>query len=53
VYSIKLLNNLPIGTQIKNTAYIYFDFNEAVITNTTVNTLSVNVGVEELNNGDG
>jgi hypothetical protein len=52
VYSIKLLNNLPIGTQIKNTAYIYFDFNEAVITNTTVNTLSVNVGIEELNNGE-
>jgi uncharacterized repeat protein (TIGR01451 family) len=52
VYSIKIKNNLPIGSQIRNTAYIYFDFNEAVITNTTVNTLSVNVGVEELNNGE-
>jgi uncharacterized repeat protein (TIGR01451 family) len=52
VYSIKLKSNLVLGTQIKNTAYIYFDFNEAVITNTTVNTLSVNVGLEEFNNGD-
>lgn len=52
VYSIKLKNNLPAGAQIKNTAYIYFDFNEAVITNTTVNTLAVNVGLKEFNNGD-
>jgi uncharacterized repeat protein (TIGR01451 family) len=38
-FSIKLKENLPIGTQIKNTAAIYFDFNEPVITNTTVNTI--------------
>jgi hypothetical protein len=52
VYSIKLKNNLPIGAQIKNTAYIYFDFNEAVITNTTINTLTSNVGKEELTNAE-
>lgn len=52
VYSIKLKNNLAVGTQIKNTAYIYFDFNEAVITNTTINTLAMNVGNQELIDGE-
>jgi uncharacterized repeat protein (TIGR01451 family) len=34
-YSIKQSNQNTIGTIIKNTAHIYFDFNEAVVTNTT------------------
>lgn len=38
-FSVKLKENLAVGTQIKNTAAIYFDFNEPVITNTTVNTI--------------
>lgn len=38
-YTLKLNSNLPLGTQIKNTAYIYFDANPAIITNTTKNTL--------------
>jgi uncharacterized repeat protein (TIGR01451 family) len=38
-YKIKFLNGLPAGTQIQNTAYIHFDFNPPVVTNTTVNTL--------------
>jgi uncharacterized repeat protein (TIGR01451 family) len=40
IYTIKVKKGLALGTQIKNTAAIYFDFNEPVITNTTVNTLS-------------
>ena len=36
-YRIKPNANLPLGTQIKNTAHIYFDFNPAVVTNTTIN----------------
>lgn len=40
-YSIKPLPSLVIGDEIRNTAYIYFDFNEAVLTNTTSNTVSV------------
>jgi uncharacterized repeat protein (TIGR01451 family) len=36
-YRIKPLANLPVGTQIENTAHIYFDFNPAIVTNTTVN----------------
>ena len=34
-YRIKPLSNLPAGTQITNTAYIYFDYNEPIQTNTT------------------
>lgn len=35
----QLKPNLTLGTQVFNTAGIYFDFNEPVITNTVVNTL--------------
>lgn len=38
-YQIKLKPNLSLGTKIENTAYIYFDFNAPIITNTTVSTL--------------
>ncbi|HLP22094.1 MAG TPA: leucine-rich repeat domain-containing protein, partial [Chitinophagales bacterium] len=31
-YKVKLKPNLPIGATISNTAFIYFDFNEPVIT---------------------
>jgi uncharacterized repeat protein (TIGR01451 family) len=43
-YRIKPLANLPAGTQIENTAHIYFDFNPAVVTNTTVNNFVTPVG---------
>jgi uncharacterized repeat protein (TIGR01451 family) len=36
-YKVKTLPGLPINTQVRNTAYIYFDLNPAVVTNTTVN----------------
>ena len=38
-YSIDRKPSTPIGVDIKNTASIYFDFNDAVVTNTTINTL--------------
>ena len=38
-YKISLKNGLSIGMQIHNTAYIYFDFNVPVVTNTTSNTI--------------
>ncbi len=47
-YSVKLKNNLAVGTQIKNKAAIYFDYNEPVITNTTLNTLSTPVAIKNL-----
>jgi len=34
-YRIKPLPNLPLGTQIENTAYIYFDYNVPIVTNST------------------
>jgi uncharacterized repeat protein (TIGR01451 family) len=34
-YRIKPIANLPVGTQITNTAYIYFDYNSPIQTNTT------------------
>jgi hypothetical protein len=51
-YTLKLKSNLPIGTQIKNTAFIYFDANPAIVTNTTKNTLKNaggNAAVSDLN----
>ena len=39
-FSIKPLINIQLGAQITNTAYINFDFNAPVITNTTLNTIS-------------
>jgi uncharacterized repeat protein (TIGR01451 family) len=36
-YSIKENPNLVLNSEIKNTAYIFFDFNPAIITNTTLN----------------
>jgi|GEM_PF-2637057 len=36
-YSIELVEGLPEGTVVKNTAQIYFDSNPPIITNTTVN----------------
>ncbi|MCX6350860.1 MAG: T9SS type A sorting domain-containing protein, partial [Bacteroidetes bacterium] len=38
--------NISNGTKINNTAYIYFDYNSAVVTN-TVSTLFLNTGIEE------
>lgn len=48
-YSVKLKPNLPPGTQIRNKAAIYFDYNEPVITNTTLNTIGAPLSVNELN----
>ena len=47
-YKIRLNDNLPAGTHVNNTAYIYFDFNAPVLTNTTTNTISTNTGIQTL-----
>ncbi len=48
-YKIKLKNTVTAGAQVKNTAYIYFDFNSPVATNTIatniVNILGVNLSL--------
>ena len=38
-YTIHLKKSLIAGTQIKNKAEIYFDFNPPIVTNTTLNTI--------------
>jgi uncharacterized repeat protein (TIGR01451 family) len=47
-FSVKLNPGLPAGTQIKNKAEIYFDFNTAIVTNTTINTLVSPLGMDHL-----
>ncbi len=48
-YRIKPKKNLALGTIIKNTAYIYFDYNYPIVTNTTINEFILPISVEELN----
>jgi|GEM_PF-1401836 len=47
-YSIAPKPGLTNGTQITNTAGIYFDFNSAIVTNTTTNTVNYPAGINEL-----
>ena len=52
-YSVNVRSGNPIGTQIKNTASIYFDLNPAVVTNTTVSTISLSTtGIRNITAGD-
>jgi uncharacterized repeat protein (TIGR01451 family) len=46
LYSISELDNVPNGNTVENTAYIYFDFNPPIVTNTTLNHNGY-LGVEE------
>jgi hypothetical protein len=45
-YRINLNPGLAPGTQIKNTGYIYFDYNVPVVTNTALNTIETIVGLK-------
>ncbi|OFY83496.1 MAG: hypothetical protein A3F72_19560 [Bacteroidetes bacterium RIFCSPLOWO2_12_FULL_35_15] len=47
-FRVKRQKLLPYGTQIKNTANIYFDFNAAVVTNTVINTIMDPTGIEQI-----
>ncbi|MFN5829335.1 MAG: SdrD B-like domain-containing protein, partial [Bacteroidota bacterium] len=47
-YRLKPLPNLPNGTQIENTAYIYFDYNAPIITNTTQNNFDLTVKTKDI-----
>jgi uncharacterized repeat protein (TIGR01451 family) len=44
-YRLKPLAALTAGTHIENTAYIYFDYNAPIVTNTTVNNVEFPVKV--------
>ncbi len=45
-YRIKPKKAISESEQIKNTAHIYFDFNEAVVTNTTISKANKSLGLE-------
>jgi uncharacterized repeat protein (TIGR01451 family) len=47
-YKVERKNGLPIGSVISNTAYIYFDFNPAIVTNTTQAIPSNTIGIYEV-----
>ncbi len=51
-YKIKPKASLAQGTTINNTANIYFDFNAAVVTNTTVNTVDYALGIDNIVDGN-
>ncbi len=46
-FKVKLNAGLPSGTQIRNRANIYFDYNAPIATNTTLNTLDYIEGVND------
>lgn len=47
-YRIRQNNQNTVGTVLNNTAYIYFDFNEAVVTNTTHDSIIIDdLGIED------
>jgi uncharacterized repeat protein (TIGR01451 family) len=48
VFTIDQQPNLAVYTEIENTAGIYFDFNEPIITNTVLNTIAGGAGTEEI-----
>jgi uncharacterized repeat protein (TIGR01451 family) len=43
IFSIEQLSDLPAGTEITNTAEIFFDANDPIVTNTTLNTIHENL----------
>lgn len=49
-YRVKPKNGLLNGIVIKNTGYIYFDYNAPVITNTSHNFFIAPAGINEINN---
>ncbi len=44
-YQIEIEEGLPENTSVENTAHIYFDFNPAIVTNTTQNTMVTEIPV--------
>lgn len=45
-YRITPKSSAPLGTELTNSASIYFDFNPPILTNTTLNTLSLTIAVD-------
>jgi len=53
MYTVQTKKNLPIGSQINNTAYIYFNVNPAIVTNTTTNLRTdSSTGIAQINSSN-
>ncbi len=50
-FAISPVAGIADGTQIQNTASIYFDYNDAVVTNTTLNTIDYTLSVKDVLSG--
>lgn len=50
-YQVRLMPSIASDATINNTAHIYFDYNDAIVTNTTVNTLFTPTSVLQVSNG--
>ena len=46
-YRVKLKDNINIGDIVENIAYIFFDFNPAIVTNTAINEVNLLTSVKE------
>ena len=53
MFTIKKKPHLPIGTTISNTASVYFDYNEAVVTNTVYDSLALPNYIFDVKGDDG
>ena len=51
-YAIKQKKDLSPGTEMSNTAAIYFDYNDPIITNTTLNTIYIPTIIENVTLGN-
>lgn len=52
VFEIDMVQGLAYGTEIKNKAEIYFDFNPPIVTNYALNTIAFPLGLDDLSKGD-
>ncbi len=52
-FTVKKRRNMPIGSIISNKAYIYFDYNPPVITNTVADTVSEPNAIFDLRSAEG
>ncbi len=52
-FSVKQKKNLLPGTPISNTASIYFDYNEPVVTNTVTDSIAIPTSVTQVSNASG
>lgn len=51
-FEIDMVQGLASGTEIKNKAEIYFDFNPPIVTNYALNTIAFPLGLDDLTNND-